>query len=175
MKPRLRMILAVLPALLAASCGPREAALQPPKAPPEPPKIVSDQLRMARVFGEGQAAIADFRGQVLLVVFLAGASDECRAEIAGLNALAADMHGRPFALLGITMDLKPQIYVKEDLRYAQPNFPCVLGDKPARQAFPSVRALPTKWLYDRAGSVAKRYEGAVSLTQIRADIDELMK
>lgn len=161
--------------LLAASCRQREEPEPAFTTAAAPPRVIAEQLRMPLVAGEGQAALEDFRGKVLLVDFFGGSMEECRAEIPPLNALLAEMNGKPFALLGIAMDLKPQIYVADDMRDAQPAFPYVLGGKPARQAFPSVHVLPTKWLLDRSGNIVKRYEGATPLTQIRADMDELLK
>lgn len=177
MKHALVRTLVTAAALLAgASCRQRET---PPPTPSSAaataPRVAAEQLRMPLVKGEGQAAIADYRDKVLLVNFFAAGMEECRHEIADLNKLVTDMQGRPFAVLGIAMDLKPPIYVADEMRYTAPAFPYVLGGKPGRQSFPSVRALPTKWLYDRNGNVARRYEGAASITQIRADIDELLR
>lgn len=176
MKHALVRTLVMAAALLAAaSCRQRETPPAPPGATEAAPRVAAEQLRMPLVKGEGQAAIADYRDKVLLVNFFAAGMEECRQEIADLNKLVADMQGRPFAVLGIAMDLKPPIYVADGMRYTAPAFPYVLGGKPGRQSFPSVRALPTKWLYDRNGNVARRYEGAASITQIRADIDELLR
>ena len=50
---------------------------------------------MPLVIGEGQAAISDYRGKVLLVNFFGGSSEECREEIAPLNALLAELNGKP--------------------------------------------------------------------------------
>lgn len=161
---------------MMVSCQQRERTELPPVAPPaEPLKVAPEQLRMSLVAGEGQAAISDYRGKFLLVNFFGASSPECRAEIAELNALASDLHAKPFALLGIAMDFKPQIYVAGELRESPPAFPYVLGGRAARQAFPTVRALPTKWLLDRDGKVVKRYEGETPMALIRADIDELLK
>ncbi len=177
MKARIfRACAVIFAATLLAACQQRERPVLPPVAgPAEALKVPPEQLRMPLVIGEGQAAISDYRGKVLLVNFFGGSSEECREEIAPLNALLAELNGKPFAMIGVAMDLKPQIYVADDLRDSQPAFPYVLGGKIARQAFPTVRVLPTKWLMDRSGQVVKRYEGATSLMQVRADIDELMK
>jgi thiol-disulfide isomerase/thioredoxin len=176
MKNGFYLLLCVLGGVLLCSCGPREQQYPPPTATQsEPLKVPPDQLRFPMVSGEGQASISDFRGKVLLVNFFGGSSEECRAEIEPLNALLSELSGKPVAFLGIALDLKPQIYVKEDLRPTPPAFPCVLGNKLARQAFPSVRAVPTKWLLDRDGKIVKKYEGAPAMLQIRADIDELTK
>lgn len=162
-------------ALAVAGC--RERAQESTAIPvEEPPVVAPELLRMPAVAGEGQFAMADFRGKVLLVSFFASGMDECRAEIVPLNTMVAELGSRPFALLGIAMDLKkPQIYVASDLRSSPPHFPYVLGGRAARQAFPEVKALPTKWLLDRDGKVVKRYEGGTPLAEIRADIEGLLK
>lgn len=172
MRKALQILAAVL---LAVSCRERDAGRVPPPVLVPPPTVQPELLKMKLLDGEGVVSLSDFRGKIVLVNFFGAAKDECRAEIGELNTLANDLRDRPFQLIGITFDLKPQIYVKEDLRSSMPTFPCALGEKPARQAFPSVRVLPTKWLLDREGKIVKRYEGAASFTQIRADISELLK
>lgn len=167
-------LISFLLCLLLVGCGGREDSSAYVATPHTVPKIEPDTLRMPRVEGEGTLSIADFRGKIVLINFFGSQSDENRAEIPELNAIAKDFHERPFQLLGITLDLKPQIYVKDDLRFTPPTFPCATGGKASRQAFPSIRVLPTKWLLDREGRVVKRYEGAVSFTQVRADISELL-
>ena len=144
---------------------------QPPAAAPKPAPEV---LRMQLVSDDKTVALSDFRGKVLLVDFFASASDSCRAEIAPLNALYAELSVRPFAMLGITLDLKPQVYVESDLHFSQPDFPCALGGRNARDAFPGAQALPTKWLLDRNGVVVKRYNGPVPIADIRTDIEKCL-
>lgn len=133
------------------------------------------QYRMQLLAGAGELALDDFRGKVLLVNFFAAASDECRAEIPELNALHERMQAASFSVVGVAMDLKPQIYVASELRGVLPVFPCAIGGKPARQVFPEIRALPTKWLVDRTGKVVHRYEAAVPLAQVQADLEGLLK
>ena len=122
-----------------------------------------------------ELSLDQFRGKLVLVNFFAASVEECRSDLVALNALQSRLQGRPFTVVGIAMDLKPQIYIASDLRYTMPVFPCAIGGKPARQVFPEIRALPTKWLLDRDGRVLRRYEAAAGLDQISADIEELLK
>ena len=133
------------------------------------------QYRMQLLTGSGQLALDDFRGKIVLVEFFAAGSEEGRCSVAALNNLQALWRGRPFTAVGIAMDLKPQIYIASDLRSGMPTYPCAIGGKPARQVFPEVRALPTRWILDREGRVVRRYESAIALETVVTDLEDLLK
>ena len=101
----------------------------------------------------GKHSLADYLGKVVLINFWASWCRECITEMPSLNTLYAQFSGQGLAVLGVTVDRKP-----EDARSAAKNagiaFPILLDIK--GEVFIkkyAVIGLPTTIILDRKGIV----------------------
>jgi thiol-disulfide isomerase/thioredoxin len=116
--------------------------------------------------------LADRKGKVVLVNVWASWCPPCRQETPGLVALANAYRDKAFEIVGVSMDDSPDP-VRRFVREYQVPYPIVM---PSQDSIlnRAVEALPTSFLVDGQGRVAKVYTGAVSESQLRADVDRLL-
>ena len=102
--------------------------------------------------------LSDHRGQVILVNFWATWCPPCREETPGLIRVSRELAGQPFQIAGIAMDddgaKAAGPFVK---RYGIP-YPILLPN--AQFALSdAIESLPSSFLLDRQGRIAKVYVG----------------
>ena len=114
----------------------------------------------------------DKRGRVIVVNYWATWCPPCRIETPGLVNFANEYGSRGVDVVGVTLD--------EDLSLVPPfvesyqiKYPILLPGMD-----PNLRedgmALPTTFLYDKHGKLAKKYTGIVLESTLRSDVEELL-
>lgn len=123
--------------------------------------------------GGGEWSFADQRGKVLVINYWATWCAPCRFETPGLVNVANEYKSRGVEMFGVTMDENtadvPPFVEKYGIKY-QILLP---GDDPNVSS--EGISLPTTFLYDKAGRLAKRYTGIVLESTLKSDIEELLK
>jgi cytochrome c biogenesis protein CcmG/thiol:disulfide interchange protein DsbE len=114
------------------------------------------------------------RGSVVLVNFWASWCPPCREETPGLVRLANDYRGKGVAVAGISLDEGGAPAARRFVREFEVSYPILLPD-PAFGMANSIQSLPTTFLIDRHGRLAKTYIGAVSRRTFEKDIQELLR
>ncbi len=116
--------------------------------------------------------LAEQRGKVVLVNVWASWCPPCRQETPGLIAIANEYRGKPFEIIGASMDDSTEP-VRRFIDQFHVPYPVVMPpeDSPINAA---VEGLPTSFLIDREGRVAQVYTGAISERALRAEIDRLI-
>ncbi|MDM7924219.1 MAG: TlpA disulfide reductase family protein [Pyrinomonadaceae bacterium] len=112
------------------------------------------------------------RGKVLVVNYWATWCPPCRIETPGLVSFAEEHREKGVEVVGVTLD--------EDLSLVGPfvenykiSYPILLpGNDPNLP--PGNMALPTTFLYDKQGRLAKKYTGLVLESTLRADTAKLL-
>jgi thiol-disulfide isomerase/thioredoxin len=117
--------------------------------------------------------LSSHRGDVVLVNFWASWCSPCRAETPGLIRIAANYGRKGVAIAGISMDEGGVAPVRKFLRDFGVNYPVMMPDSTMLLAR-EVENLPTTFLIDRQGRIAKTYVGEVRETVFRADIERLL-
>lgn len=122
--------------------------------------------------GEVLWNFADFRGKVVVVNYWATWCPPCRFETPGLVNVANEYKSRGVEMIGVTMDedltLVPPFIEKYQIKY-----PILLpGNDPNLGA--DGMALPTTFLYDKNGNLAKKYTGIVLESTLKSDIEALL-
>jgi peroxiredoxin len=156
--------------LLLAACGRRTA--EPP--PPPPPPVNDLVLRNLADEFPGEIQTADFAGQVQLLVFFRTDDAPSRATIPEWNALQTDYADRGFTVVGLAADPRPAAAIAQETASLGAAFPVGLADIPTIAAFggpDAIRAIPTAFLLDRNGAIARAYAGFQPWPILRADID----
>jgi cytochrome c-type biogenesis protein len=125
--------------------------------------------------------LASLKGKVVLVNFWATWCDPCRAEIPMIMNLEHQYAGDGFTVLGVAMDddgksaVAPFVQnVKFDVagHPAMMDYPIVLGNDDISMKFGGLLGMPTSFLINRDGKVAKKYIGILSEQEITKDIRE---
>lgn len=120
----------------------------------------------------GDWTFAAHRGKVVVVNYWATWCPPCRVETPGLVNLANEYKSRGVEVVGVTMD--------EDLDDVPPfiesyriKYPILTpGYNP--NISPDGMALPTTFLYDKHGRLAKKYTGMVLESTFKSDVDALL-
>jgi thiol-disulfide isomerase/thioredoxin len=113
------------------------------------------------------------RGKVVLINFWATWCPPCRQETPDLVRTAEQYASRGLAVVGVSMDEGEADVIHRFVRDYR--VPYTIVRPTAGQPIPfSVQALPTSFLLDRRGRIAKTYVGAVSEAVLKTDIDALL-
>jgi thiol-disulfide isomerase/thioredoxin len=108
------------------------------------------------------------RGKVVLINFWATWCPPCREEIPDLVALQ-QKYPEQLQIIGISQDSAPAEIV---LRFAAArgmNYPTVMSTPEIEKLFPGVYALPTTFLIDREGRLAKKHVGMLNASLIEIE------
>lgn len=114
---------------------------------------------------------ADKRGKVLVINYWATWCPPCRIEMPGFVSISNEYKERGVEFVGVTVDEDLTLVPPFVERYQIP-FDIVLpGHDPMSVGD---TALPTTYLYDKNGKLAKKYTGMVLESTLRSDIDILL-
>jgi cytochrome c-type biogenesis protein len=123
--------------------------------------------------------LASMKGKVVLVNFWATWCDPCRAEIPILIGLQQQYGGQGYVTLGVAMDDDGKKVVDpfvEKSRFnvnGQPTamtYPILLGNDDISTKFGGLLGMPTTFLINRDGKIAKKYIGILSEPEINKDV-----
>lgn len=117
--------------------------------------------------------LSDHRGEVVLVNFWATWCPPCRAEMPGLARVSRDLSNQRFVIAGIAMDDEGAPVVRSFAQRHPIPYPVLLPT--AEFAIGNaIEALPTSFLVDRRGRIAKVYTGEISEGLLRRDAETLL-
>ena len=139
-----------------------------------PPSPASDVPQFALTSLEGKTvAMKDLGGRVVIVDFWATWCGPCREEIPHLNELYSELKGKGLEIVGISMDSDGTDGVKDFAREFRIQYPIVMGDEKVAESFGGIMGLPTTFIIDRKGRIAKKYIGlppAADMVKIVRDL-----
>jgi thiol-disulfide isomerase/thioredoxin len=104
-------------------------------------------------------AMKDLSNKVVIVDFWATWCGPCREEIPHLNELYSEFKGKGLEIVGISMDTDGTDGVKDFAREFRIQYPIVMGNEKVAESFGGIIGLPTTFLIDRKGRIAKKYIG----------------
>ncbi|MFB3828528.1 MAG: TlpA family protein disulfide reductase [Bryobacteraceae bacterium] len=138
--------------------------------PPGERQMMPD-IAMATLDG-GEWKLSDHRGKVVLVNLWASWCPPCRGETPAFVKLAGEFRGRGLETAGINMD-EERADARRFVEHYRIPYPTLLP-KAGDPLTSSTESLPTTFLIDRAGRVARMYVGAVSERDLRTGITALL-
>jgi thiol-disulfide isomerase/thioredoxin len=114
-------------------------------------------------------SLTDYKGKWVLVNFWATWCPPCLEEIPDLVMLQENR--KDLAVIGIAVDYKSR---KEIADFAEDNlmsYPVVLGDDPVLSQFGTADVLPTTYIYNPQGKLAKLHRGLITRKTVEKLID----
>ncbi len=112
------------------------------------------------------------RGKVIVINYWATWCPPCRLETPGLVNTANDYESGGVSVVGVSMDENTADVPPFVEKYKIPYQILLPGSDP--NVSPEGIALPTTFLYDKKGNLAKKYTGIVLESTLKSDIEELL-
>jgi len=162
MRPRLLLVL--VPLLLAAGAGASWYSQRVPAAPvigrPAP------AFRLPSLAGPAQG-LTDYRGRPVVLNFWATWCEPCKKEMPALQAEAASR--KDLVILGID-NVEPAVRVKPFVERYGITFPILLDQDGTVIEQYRIVGMPTSFFVDRAGVIRASFEGALTPDVLRQDL-----
>jgi len=118
--------------------------------------------------------LSDYRGKVVLLNFWATWCGPCKIEIPWFMEFEQKHKDQGFAVLGVSMDDDGWDAVKPYLERQRINYRVLMGTPEIGELYGGVESLPTSFLIDREGRIARVHIGLVGKREYQDDIDRLL-
>lgn len=118
--------------------------------------------------------LADYRGKVVLLNFWATWCPPCQEEIPWFNQFEREFKSRDFAVVGVSLDERGWDAVKPYIARLKVNYRVAVGDAMLAQLYGNVEGLPTSFLIDRQGRIARIHVGQAPRETYRQEILQLL-
>lgn len=113
------------------------------------------------------------QGRVVVVNYWATWCPPCRAETPALVRVANEYKARGLEIVGISLDEDGKEAVRDFVREYGVPYPILMSRERINMTL-IPRTIPVTILIDRQGRIAKRYEGAVSESTLKQDVEKLL-
>lgn len=117
-------------------------------------------------------SLSAYRGKPVLINFWATWCESCREEMPALEVLFR-RSGERFAVIGVSLDENAASAVPAFTKQHKLTFPLLIADRKVVAGY-AVRGLPTAYLIDAEGRIARRWVGALDVRAIENDILALL-
>ena len=169
MLPRLLLITAF--AALVGCVGTTKA-VSPVK--PESQRKQAPEFNLKDSHGQ-QVKLSDFKGKVVVLNFWATWCGPCKIEIPWFIDFESRLKDQGFAVIGIAMDDDGWDAVRPYITAKKVTYRVMMGDDSIANLYGGVESLPTTFIIDREGRIARTHVGLVSKSEYENDIQTLLK
>jgi len=118
--------------------------------------------------------LADYRGKVVLLDFWATWCEPCGVELPWFMEFERKYKDRGFAVLGISMDDEGWKVVSPFVNAKRINYRILLGDDKTGDQYGGIDALPTTFVIDREGRLARVHVGLAGKKDFENAIEQLL-
>ncbi len=169
---RLMRLVAVSAMFFAAACSTATKADNPVKNAGDRKQAPDFELKDS----DGKSVkLSDYKGKVVLLNFWATWCGPCKIEIPWFIDFETQLKDKGFAVLGVSLDEEGWDIVKPYIDSKKVNYRVLMGTDQVAQLYGGVESLPTSFILDRDGKVAKVHIGLVSKGQYLNDINQLLE
>lgn len=120
-----------------------------------------------------KVSLADYNGKVVILDFFADWCPPCRQEIPDFIALEKDYGSQGFSMIGVALVDRNAAKAFSDKIGI--NYPVLVDDGNVSAAYGPIRSIPTTFVVNKEGKIAKVYIGYRSKDVFEKDIKELLK
>ncbi len=148
------VVVAAIGYLLLGRGGSVHAEAAAPGLPPasgSAPAFTLEDLQGKKV------ALADFKGEVVVLDFWATWCPPCRREIPDFITLQKEYADRGVQIVGVALDEFPK--VQAFVRDNGMNYPVLMGTDAVVAQYGGIEGIPTTFIIDRQGKIVERFEG----------------
>jgi thiol-disulfide isomerase/thioredoxin len=121
-----------------------------------------------------EVKLSDYKDKVVLLNFWATWCGPCQVEIPWFTEFEKTYKDKGFAVLGVSSDEGGWPAVRAYMETRKMNYRVALDDRQMPAPYKDIEALPTSYLIDRQGRVAKVHTGLVSRTTYEYGIEKLL-
>lgn len=165
-------LLALTSVLLASACSTATKADHPVKSLGERKQAPEFELKDS----EGKSVkLSDYKGKVVLLNFWATWCGPCKIEIPWFVDFETQLKDKGFAVLGVALDEEGWDVVKPYIQSKKVNYRVLMGTDQVAQLYGGVESLPTSFILDRDGKVARVHIGLVGKGQYLNEINQLLE
>jgi cytochrome c biogenesis protein CcmG/thiol:disulfide interchange protein DsbE len=123
---------------------------------------------------EGKAvSLSQYAGRVVILDFFADWCPPCRREIPDFIELEKIYGPKGFSMVGVAL-----VGPEDAKRFAEEtgiNYPVLIDDGKVSDSYGPIRSIPTTFVIDKDGKIAKKYIGYRGKAAFEADIQALLK
>ncbi len=122
--------------------------------------------------------LSDLSGQVVIVDFWATWCGPCKRSIPDLIELQNEFKEQGFTIVGVSLDRRgadPAGAVRNFVEKMSINYPIVMGSPEVVQDYGGVKFIPTAFIVDKEGFIAKQITGLQPKAEIRKEIVKLLE
>lgn len=157
---------------LLSACEPKPASQAPGGGAPATADTPAPALSGPSLAGAGTTVdLAAMRGKLVLVDFWASWCEPCRREMPELEALYKRHQARGLELVGVSMD-EARGDAEAFLREVPVSFPMIFDEGQALAKSWSPPKMPTLYVVDPEGKVAKVIAGEVKIAELEAEVTQ---
>lgn len=118
--------------------------------------------------------LSSLKGKVVVVNFWATWCGPCRKEIPGFIEVYNRYRDKGLEIIGISLDRGGWSVVKPYIAQSKINYPIVVGDGDLADAYGGIRAIPTTFIVDKDGNIAKQHVGFMTKDDLENMIKDLL-
>ncbi len=119
-------------------------------------------------------SLSTSRGKVVILDFWATWCPPCREEIPHFKELYAQYKSRGLEIIGLSMDQGGVGVVKSFVANYGVSYPVALATPQVVEAYGGIRGIPTTFVIDKQGGIAKKYVGYQPKEVFEQDIRKLL-
>jgi len=190
----LLLVVALAALLTTSGCGPKETAGAPETPPGAPTTDLAPQPQVETPVSESPADnsglkkapsvtgatldgkpfdLASYKGKVVVVDFWATWCAPCVHGIPDLMALQEKYGKQGFQILGFSVD-RNKADVESFVAEKKINYPIVIVDQAVAEAWGGVNAIPTTFILNKDGYIAKDFVGLTPAEELEATFTPLL-
>jgi thiol-disulfide isomerase/thioredoxin len=150
------------------------AAAAPARAQDNPHKLVGHPAPAFALkdFQQKTIHLSQYRGKVILLNFWASWCAPCQAEMPTFAQWQSQYRGK-LQVIGVNMD-DEMPKAEAVARKLKVNYPLVVGTAHMGEAYGGIYGLPVTFLIDAHGRIRAEYQGGNHVSQIHAEIQNLL-
>lgn len=143
-------------------------------APQQGPRQPAADFNLKTLDGKS-LQLSALKGKVVLLDFWATWCPPCRQEIPHFKELYDQYRGKGLEIIGVALDDGGEKDVAPFARQNQINYPLVAaGGQELAQRYGGIRGIPTTFLIDKQGRIAKKYIGYQSKEVFEKEIQRFL-